>query len=205
METKTNQWVYQFDTNYPRKYINYDGEECICDISDVRYVLGEKLNDSKNKALVCVGINPSTAIPFNLDYTNQRIQRYATNHNYNSWYMLNLYPQRATNPNDMHTELNPYIHKKNIDHIEQLLTQLKKEYKEVHVWCAWGNIVNTKTEIARFGFLTSIMPYIIEKFNGFSLFASGETQDNFPNHPRVLRSNQELRRIEVDVTGKIKH
>ena len=35
----------------------------------MRYVLGRKIDKSKTKALICIGINPSTAIPTLLDPT----------------------------------------------------------------------------------------------------------------------------------------
>lgn len=48
--------------------------------------------------LVCFGINPSTAVPNALDPTLKRVRRFAAENGYDSWTMLNVYPQIATNP-----------------------------------------------------------------------------------------------------------
>lgn len=34
--------------------------------------------------------------------------------------MLNIYPQRATNPNNMHKEIDKKIHKRNLEFIKSL-------------------------------------------------------------------------------------
>ena len=51
--------------------------------------------------LVCIGINPSTAQPGALDPTLKSVERLAAANGFDSWIMFNVYPQRATDPNDM--------------------------------------------------------------------------------------------------------
>ena len=51
--------------------------------------------------LVCIGINPSTAQPGALDPTLKSVERLANANGFDSWIMFNVYPQRATDPNDM--------------------------------------------------------------------------------------------------------
>lgn len=63
-----------------------------------RYVLGTV----GTNPLICIGVNPSTAEPGNLDNTLKSVTRICEANGYDSWIMLNLYPQRATNPNEMH-------------------------------------------------------------------------------------------------------
>ena len=62
-----------------------------------RYVLGRV----GRRPLVCIGINPSTAQPGALDPTLKSVERLASANGFDSWIMFNVYPQRATNPNDM--------------------------------------------------------------------------------------------------------
>ncbi len=62
-----------------------------------RYVLGRV----GRRPLVCIGINPSTAQPGALDPTLKSVERLANANGFDSWIMFNVYPQRATNPNDM--------------------------------------------------------------------------------------------------------
>ena len=46
-------WVYDYDISaeYRRKYD--------CELTDVRYVLGEQFDTDKRNVLICIGINPS--------------------------------------------------------------------------------------------------------------------------------------------------
>ena len=62
-----------------------------------RYVLGRV----GKHPLVCIGINPSTAQPGALDPTLKSVERLANANGFDSWIMFNVYPQRATDPNDM--------------------------------------------------------------------------------------------------------
>lgn len=114
-------WLYEYEETAESQNIN--GYE----VTGVRYVLGEKFDHSCNKALICIGINPSTAIPEQLDPTLKRVQKYAkSNREYGAWYMLNVYPQRATNPNDMDIEPNMEIHRNNLTAIKNLLSEIKE-------------------------------------------------------------------------------
>ena len=72
-------WYYE-----PHTYLPY------------RYVLGRV----GRHPLVCIGINPSTAQPGALDPTLKSVERLANANGFDSWIMFNVYPQRATDPND---------------------------------------------------------------------------------------------------------
>ena len=87
-----------------------------------RYALGE-VQDNPNKILFCFGINPSKATPQKLDPTAKRIQRIAKEHGYDSWIVLNVCAQRATEPNDMDETQNVIIHKENLKIIIELLNK----------------------------------------------------------------------------------
>ena len=81
-------WLYEYEETAEKQLTN--GYE----VTRVRYVLGEQFDTSCKKVLVCIGINPSTAIPEQLDPTVKRVQKYAKNSGeYGAWYMLNVYPQ----------------------------------------------------------------------------------------------------------------
>ncbi len=79
MITET-QWLYERTTD------NY-----------ARFVLGT----IGNNPLICFGINPSTAEPGNLDPTINYVSSIATSNGFDCFVMLNVYPQRATNPNSL--------------------------------------------------------------------------------------------------------
>lgn len=127
-------WFYEYEAEekYRRRYN--------CELTDVRYVLGEQFDTGKRNALIC-SINPSMAMPNFLDPTLRRVQAYAKRSGeYSAWYMLNVYPQRATNPNNMDTDDNycMEIHLRNLAAIEELLSTIK----QADVWCAWGAVID---------------------------------------------------------------
>lgn len=62
-----------------------------------RFVLGT-VGDNP---LVCFGINPSIAVPNSLDPTVRRVRGLASTLEFDSWTMLNVYPQIATLPKDI--------------------------------------------------------------------------------------------------------
>ena len=62
--------------------------------SEYRYILGTR----GNHPLICIGINPSTAVPDRLDNTLKSAERIAQHNGYDSFLMFNVYAQRATNP-----------------------------------------------------------------------------------------------------------
>ncbi len=90
--------------------------EEICDIyknsydNINRYTLGQ----SGNNTIICMGINPSTATNKKLDNTMKAVKRLSIKHGFDGWVMINLYPQRATNPSEMHHKIDKKIHKKTL-------------------------------------------------------------------------------------------
>ena len=78
--------------------------------TEYRYILGTR----GKKPLICIGINPSTARPGDLDPTLQSVERVARNNGFDSFIMFNVYAQRATSPDDMEPECNPELHRENM-------------------------------------------------------------------------------------------
>ena len=102
--------------------------------SEYRYILGTR----GTHPLVCIGINPSTAAPDNLDNTLKSAQRIALHNGYDSFIMFNVYAQRATDPDDMERELNPVLHRENLKAFSWLLSQFPSP---PDLWAAWGAII----------------------------------------------------------------
>ena len=69
---------------------------------EYRYILGTR----GQHPLICVGINPSTAAPDDLDNTLKSVERVALHNGFDSFLMFNVYAQRATRPDDMEPECN---------------------------------------------------------------------------------------------------
>lgn len=116
-------WLYEYEEKAKYRINGYE-------VTGVRYVLGEQFNTSCKKTLICIGINPSTAVPGNrgLDNTVRNVQKYAkSSREYGAWYMLNVYPQRATNPDDMDIEPNMEIHRNNLAAIKTCYPKSRKQ------------------------------------------------------------------------------
>ena len=101
--------------------------------SEYRYILGTR---GKNP-LICIGINPSTAQPGDLDNTLKSVQRIAHGNGFDSFIMFNVYAQRATDPDAMETECNWALHKENLEAFRYVLSIGEKPA----VWAAWGTII----------------------------------------------------------------
>ena len=104
-----------------------------------RYTLGER-GKKNGRIIVCIGINPSTARPEKLDPTLTRVKAFAAQYNFDGWLMLNVYPQRATDPNDTHEELNAAFHKMNLSETAKEL----KNHQNVVIWASWGNVITKR-------------------------------------------------------------
>lgn len=164
-------WVYEYDRDYPCKY----------ELTEVRYILGEITDPEKPKALVCIGVNPSTALPENLDPTLGRVQVYARQQGYGSWYMLNLYPQRSTDPDGMDKAANEEIVRRNHASIRNLFDRL--EDIEIDVWCAWGNSIEKREYLKQSA--RRIYDLIRRRREKTGILIKGLTSGNNPFHPLV--------------------
>ena len=106
--------------------------------SEYRYILGTR----GSKPLICVGINPSTAAPDDLDNTLKSVERVAHHNGYDSFIMFNVYAQRATNPDDMELTYNQELHRENMRAFDYALSLDKAASPAV--WAAWGTIIEKR-------------------------------------------------------------
>lgn len=154
--------------------------------SEYRYILGTR----GENPLICMGINPSTAAPDDLDNTLQSAQRIALHNGYDSFLMFNVYAQRATNPNDMEREQNAYLAAENLKAFAYLLSLSKKPA----IWAAWGNLIDKR-------------PYLKDCVR--DCIALGQAVDaqwyragnllktGHPHHPLYLRKDTLLEPFEI--------
>lgn len=105
--------------------------------SEYRYILGTK----GDNPLICIGINPSTAEPDNLDNTLASVQRIALHNGFDSFIMFNVYAQRATDPDHMEKNFNPFLHHENMRAFRYVLSACKGVPT---VWAAWGTIIEKR-------------------------------------------------------------
>lgn len=156
-----------------------------------RYILGRK----GENPLFVFGINPSTAKPNDLDNTLKSVERITKGNGYDSWIMFNVYPQRATDPNNMHKNMNKELHNNNLLYFEKFLQQ----YKNINIWAAWGSIIKKRDYLNKC--LIDIIN-VAEKYN-CQWFSGGEpTKDCHPKHPLYMKKTTKLIPYNISIYKK---
>ena len=154
--------------------------------SEYRYILGTR---GKNP-LICIGINPSTAEPDNLDNTLKSVERIALGNGFDSFIMFNVYAQRATSPDDMEKQCNLQLHKENLEAFRYVLSISEKPA----VWAAWGAIIEKRK------YLPDCVRDMLEagKEYGASWYCAGAiTKKGHPHHPLYLRKDEKLKPFDI--------
>ena len=154
--------------------------------SEYRYILGTR---GKNP-LICIGINPSTAEPDNLDNTLKSVERIAQGNGFDSFIMFNVYAQRATSPDDMEKSCNPLLHQENLKAFRYVLSISERPA----VWAAWGAIIEKR------GYLPDCVRDMLEAGEeyGANWYCAGKvTKKGHPHHPLYLRKDEKLKPFDV--------
>ena len=154
--------------------------------SEYRYILGTR---GKNP-LICIGINPSTAKPDDLDNTLKSVERIALGNGFDSFIMFNVYAQRATNPDAMETECNKALHRENLEAFCYVLSLSEKPA----VWAAWGAIIEKRRYLAD---CVRDMLLAGEAFGAQWYCAGAITKKGHPHHPLYLRRDEKFRPFDV--------
>lgn len=157
--------------------------------SDYRYILGT----AGERPLVCVGINPSTAAPDNLDNTLKSVERIAKSNGYDSFIMFNVYAQRATRPNDMDSDCNKILHEQNMKAFEYILSVNKTA--KPSIWAAWGNIIEMRPYLID---CVRDMAKIAACYNAKWYTAGSISKKGHPHHPLYLKKDTPLDEFDID-------
>ena len=163
--------------------------------ADYRYILGTK----GENPLICIGVNPSTAAPDDLDNTLKSVRRIADGNGYDSFIMFNVYAQRATSPDDMDRCLNPALHRENMRAFEYVLSRVGEGVCPA-VWAAWGAIIEKR------GYLPGCVRDMAElgrQYNALWLHAGPCSKRGHPHHPLYLRKDE--RTVPFDVDGYLEN
>ena len=155
--------------------------------SEYRYILGTR----GEKPLICIGINPSTAQPDDLDNTLKSVQRIALGNGYDSFLMFNVYAQRATDPDTMEKVCNPLLHKENMEAFRYVLSLSRRPA----IWAAWGAVIEKR------GYLRDCVKDMLDigREYGAQWYCAGAiTKKGHPHHPLYLRKDEKLRPFDVE-------
>ena len=154
--------------------------------SEYRYILGTR---GKNP-LICIGINPSTAQPGDLDNTLKSVERIAIGNGFDSFIMFNVYAQRATDPDAMERTCNLQLHKENLEAFRYVLSISQKPA----VWAAWGTIIEKRD------YLPQCLLNMLEvgQQYGAQWYCAGKvSKKGHPHHPLYLRKDEKIRPFDV--------
>ena len=154
--------------------------------SEYRYILGTR----GEKPLICIGINPSTARPDDLDNTLKSVERIALHNGYDSFLMFNVYAQRATSPDDMERQCNEALHRENMEAFRYVLGLSEAPA----VWAAWGAIIEKRDYLSR---CLRDMLAAGEEFGARWFCAGAISKKGHPHHPLYLRKDELLRPFDV--------
>ncbi len=158
--------------------------------TEYRYILGTRGRDP----LICIGINPSTAAPDDLDNTLKSVSRIAGGNGFDSWIMFNVYAQRATRPDDMDRELNLRLHEENMAAFEYILSTVSSDGVSPAVWAAWGTIIEKREYLPR---CLRDMAELGERYGAHWLKAGKCSAKGHPHHPLYLRKDEKTEDFDI--------
>ena len=157
--------------------------------TEYRYILCTR----GQNPLICIGVNPSTAAPDDLDNTLKSVSRIAEGNGFDSWIMFNVYAQRATRPEDMDRELNPELHRANMAAFEYILQNVAQGLRPA-VWAAWGTIIEKRPYLPG---CVRDMVALGRRYDARWLCAGKRSDKGHPHHPLYLRKDEKT--VEFDV------
>lgn len=149
--------------------------------SEYRYILGTR----GKKPLICVGVNPSTAAPGDLDNTLKSVERVAHFNGFDSFIMFNVYAQRATRPADMERERNELLHRENMAAFAYALSLSDAPA----VWAAWGTVIEQRDYLPH---CVRDMVTLGEQYGAQWFTAGARSKKGHPHHPLYLRKDSAL-------------
>ena len=155
--------------------------------SEYRYILGTR---GKNP-LICIGINPSTAKPNDLDNTLKSVERIALGNGFDSFIMFNVYAQRATDPDAMERTCNVKLHRENLEAFRYVLSISQSPA----VWAAWGTIIEKREYLSA---CLRDMLAVGQEFGAQWYCAGAVSKKGHPHHPLYLRKDEKIKPFDID-------
>ena len=155
--------------------------------SEYRYILGTR----GSNPLICIGINPSTARPDDLDNTLKSVERIALGNGFDSFIMFNVYAQRATDPDAMEQSCNVLLHKENLEAFRYVLSISERPA----VWAAWGTIIEKRDYLPA---CLRDMLQVGQEYGAQWYCAGKVSKRGHPHHPLYLRKDEKIKPFDVE-------
>ena len=156
-----------------------------------RFVLGQ----SGQRMLFVIGLNPSTATKEKSDTTVSKVKKVAISNGFDGFVMLNLYPVRSTDFNELPIDVSEDAYGRNTEQIEKLIASQSNPI----IWAAWGENI-----LARKYFVASMLELRTKlKATGASWMHFGSlTGSGHPRHPSRLAYKWTFSQLDIDRYAK---
>ena len=109
---------------------------------------------------------------------------------FDSWIMFNVYPQRATNPNDMDKTPDRALCDENLHWLQAVLAQT-----EPTMWAAWGTLIEKRDYLP--GLMREMVALTREKNIPWVTFGP-RSKKGHPHHPLYLRKDSTPEPFDVE-------
>lgn len=148
------------------------------------------LGKGGSNPLLVIGLNPSTATQEKSDTTVAKVERVAKSNGCDGFVMLNLYPVRATEYQELPPVANQAAYRQNLEAIEAIVAA----EKQAAIWAAWGESIK-----ARCYFTEAIreLSARLVAYNPTYLHFGPLTQEGHPRHPSRLDYSWSLAPFEI--------
>ena len=118
---------------------------------------------------------PAPPSPVRWTPTLKSVERLANANGFDSWIMFNVYPQRATNPNDMDKTPDRTLCDENLRWLQAVLAQT-----EPTMWAAWGTLIEKRDYLP--GLMREMVALTREKNIPWVTFGP-RSKKGHPHHP----------------------
>ena len=132
----------------------------------------------------------STAQPGALDPTLKSVERLAAANGFDSWIMFNVYPQRATDPNDMDKTPDRALCDENLLWLRAVLAET-----EPTMWAAWGTLIEKRDYLP--GLMREMVALTRERDIPWVTFGK-RSKKGHPHHPLYLRKDSTPEPFDVE-------
>ena len=118
------------------------------------------------------------------------MERLAAANGFDSWIMFNVYPQRATDPNDMDRSPDRALCDENLLWLRAVLTQTQPT-----MWAAWGTLIEKRDYLP--GLMREMVALTREKDIPWVTFGK-RSKKGHPHHPLYLRKDSTPEPFDVE-------
>ena len=118
------------------------------------------------------------------------LERLAAANGFDSWIMFNVYPQRATDPNDMDKTPDRALCDENLRWLQAVLAQT-----EPTMWAAWGTLIEKRDYLP--GLMREMVALTREREIPWVTFGK-RSKKGHPHHPLYLRKDSTPEPFDVE-------